>query len=349
MGRAGKDEPLACKNRRMPTLYRRMLKLLPRIGVQVLDLGSGSAVLSRRSTPKRVPVGGGADLLVRGDGDFAVTKVRPESWVVTRGPGERWRDVPLGKTGSHLLLDADATDERPLQLAAASYLCGHHVVGLLAKYQSNCVFDVGANAGQYGKRLRSLGYTGRIISFEPTAKAFDRLEKAAANDPEWLVYRCALGREATTQSMHVDWSTMNSLLPASDYGKGRYERFESERTEEIEIRRLDAVMDEAMDGVANPRPFLKMDTQGFDLEVFAGAGDRIADFVGMQSEVAVLRLYEGSPTMSQAIAAYEAGGFEITGMYPVSREKTTGRVVEFDCVMMRAAAVPTSDGGPATT
>ena len=48
-----------------------------------------------------------------------------------------------------------------------------------------------------------------------------------------------------------------------------------------------------------------MDTQGYDLEVFAGAGDRIGEFVGMQSEVAALRLYEGSPAMGVAVAAYE--------------------------------------------
>ena len=140
--------------------------------------------------------------------------------------------------------------------------------------------------------------------------------------------------------MNVDWNTMNSLLPASDYGKDRYKRFGKTRTEEIQIRRLDAVMPEALAGLVDPRPYLKMDTQGFDLEVFAGAGDRIKEFVGMQSEVAVLRLYEGSPPMSEAIAAYEASGFDITGMYPVTREETTGRVVEFDCVMMRASAAP---------
>ncbi|MFD1273501.1 hypothetical protein ACFQ51_22510 [Streptomyces kaempferi] len=60
----------------------------------------------------------------------------------------------------------------------------------------------------------------------------------------------------------------------------------------------------------------------------------------MQSEVAALRLYEGSPRMREAIATYEEAGFEITGMYPVTREETTGRVVEFDCVMVRADAVP---------
>ena len=269
----------------MPTLYRRMLNVLPRIGVDVHNLGRGTVLLTKRS-------------------------------------------------------DEDDNDERPIQLAAASYLVGHHVAGLLRKYQVNCVFDVGANSGQYAKRLRSLGYTGRIVSFEPTSAAFARLQEASADDPEWQIHQCALGREETTQSMNVDWNTMNSLLPASDYGKDRYKRFGKTRTEEIQIRRLDNVMPEALAGLIDPRPYLKMDTQGFDLEVFAGAGDSIKEFVGMQSEVAVLRLYEGSPPMSESIAAYEAAGFDITGMYPVTREDTTGRVVEFDCVMMRASAAP---------
>ncbi|MGR3931843.1 FkbM family methyltransferase [Streptomyces sp. BRA346] len=326
----------------MQTLYRSLLNVLPRLGVQVLDLGSGTAVLSRRGKRKRVAVDREADLVTRGGGRYAVTKVRPDTWVVARGrgdPSDAWTNVRLGDTGAHLLYDA-GSDERTLQLAAATYLCGHHVAGLLEKYQVNCVFDVGANAGQYGRRLRRLGYTGRIVSFEPTEEAFAKLEKAAKDDPEWWVFPFALGREEATQSMHVGWATMNSLLGASDYGKERYRRFAKDRTEEIEIRRLDSVMDKALAGLTDPRPYLKMDTQGYDLEVFAGAGDRIEEFVGLQSEVAVLRLYEGSPAMSEAIAAYEDSGFGITGMYPVTREDTTGRVVEFDCVMMRADAAP---------
>ncbi|RNG28281.1 FkbM family methyltransferase [Streptomyces botrytidirepellens] len=326
----------------MQTLYRSLLNVLPRLGVQVLDLGSGTAVLSRRGKRKRVAVGREADLVTRGGGRYAVTRVRPDTWVVARGRGDpsgAWTNVRLGDTGAHLLYDA-GSDERTLQLAAATYLCGHHVAGLLEKYQVNCVFDVGANAGQYGRRLRQLGYTGRIVSFEPTEEAFAKLEKAAKDDPEWWVFPFALGREEATQSMHVGWATMNSLLGASDYGKERYRRFAKDRTEEIEIRRLDSVMDKALAGLTDPRPYLKMDTQGYDLEVFAGAGDRIEEFVGLQSEVAVLRLYEGSPAMSEAIAAYEDSGFGITGMYPVTREDTTGRVVEFDCVMMRADAAP---------
>lgn len=328
----------------MRTLYRRLLDVLPRVGVQVLDLGSGAAVLSRRGKRRRVPVGQDADLVTRGKGRFAVSRVQADTWVVARGndvPSGAWKSVRLGDTGARLLLDKKAAaDERTLQLAAATYLCSQHVAALLEQYDVNCVFDVGANTGQYAKRLRRLGYKGRIVSFEPTADHFAKLQQAAEDDPEWWVYPFALGREEAVQSIHVDWKSMNSLLPPSDYGKGRYRRFAKSRTEEIEIRRLDDVIDEAMAGISDPRPYLKMDTQGYDMEVFAGAGKRIEDFVGMQSEVAALQLYEGSPRMNEAIAAYEGSGFEITGMYPVTREAETGRVVEFDCVMMRAAAVP---------
>ncbi|MET8468268.1 hypothetical protein ABZY90_25245 [Streptomyces sp. NPDC006422] len=44
--------------------------------------------------------------------------------------------------------------------------------------------------------------------------------------------------------------------------------------------------------------------------------------------------------MSEALAQYEQEGFEVTGMYPVTRESGTGRVLEFDCVLMRATGTP---------
>jgi FkbM family methyltransferase len=291
---------------------------MPRLGLHVLDLGPGTAVVSRRGGRVRTPLGAGADLLTKGGGRYAVTAAGKDAWVVVRA----------------------GADERTFQLAASEYLCTQHVTAMLDLYGVNCVFDVGANTGQYAKRLRRLGYRGRIVSFEPTADAYARLSEAAENDADWHVHRLGLGREDTVSTIHTGWNTMNSLLPPSDYGRDRYQRFAKSRTEEIRIRRLDGVMEEALDGIAEPRPFLKMDTQGYDLEVFAGAGERIADFVGLQSEVAMLRLYEGSPRMGEAVATYEDSGFEVTGMYPVTREAATGRVVEFDCVMMRAKAAP---------
>jgi hypothetical protein len=107
----------------------------------------------------------------------------------------------------------------------------------------------------------------------------------------------------------------------------------------VPVRRLDHLLDEALAGLSGPRPFLKMDTQGFDVEVFRGLGDRTREFVGLQSEVALMQLYEGMPRLPEALAVYESAGFEISGMYPVNRENRSGRVLEFDCLMVRADAL----------
>lgn len=210
---------------------------------------------------------------------------------------------------------------------------------ILGMYGVNCVVDVGAHEGEYAKRLRSGGYKGRIASFEPTPAAFEVLEKAAAKDPDWTVYQLALGKEDGTTAMNVVPGTLSSLRPATKFGAGRYPKLQEPQAVDVEVRRLDGLLDELLGGLNQPRPYLKLDTQGFDLEVFAGAGDRISEFVGMQSEVALMEIYKGAARMPEALATYEAAGFEIAAMYPVSRQTKTARVLEFDSVMVRAAVL----------
>ncbi|WP_414581243.1 hypothetical protein [Scytonema sp. PCC 10023] len=52
-----------------------------------------------------------------------------------------------------------------------------------------------------------------------------------------------------------------------------------------------------------------------------------------------MQLYEGMLRLPEALAVYEAAGFEVSGMYPVNRENRSGRVLEFDCLMLGASAL----------
>jgi FkbM family methyltransferase len=207
---------------------------------------------------------------------------------------------------------------------------------LFGMYGVNCVVDVGAHEGEYAKRLRAGGYEGRIVSFEPVPRAVAELERAAAGDPDWHVHGFALGSDEGTTGMNVVPGTLSSILPATKFGAGRYPRLQEPEHVEVEVKRLDGILDDVLDGIDEPRPFLKLDTQGFDLDVFAGAGVAIERFVGMQSELALMEIYKGMPRMRKALATYEKAGFEIAALYPVSRQTRTGRVLEYDCVMVRA-------------
>jgi FkbM family methyltransferase len=220
-----------------------------------------------------------------------------------------------------------------------AYAATEHVAALLRLYGVNCVLDVGANRGQYGRRLRRAGYTGRIVSFEPVPEAFADLQHAAGADPAWFAHPHALGREDGTIAINVVPGTMSSVLAPSRFGARRYAQLRDPVEREVEVRRLDGVLDAALAGIDAPRIYLKLDTQGYDLEVFAGLGSRAGELVAMQAEVALMPIYEGMPRMPEAVGVYEQAGFEITALYPVSRQTRTARVLELDCVMVRAGSL----------
>lgn len=214
-----------------------------------------------------------------------------------------------------------------------------HVAAILRQYEVDCVLDVGANRGQYGHDLRRAGYTGHIVSFEPVPDVFAELEAVAAADGRWTAYPYALGREDGTTTINVVPGTLSSVLAPTRFGRKRYAQLREPTATEVPLRRLESILDDVLPAGAR-RPYLKLDTQGFDLEVFAGLGDRVADVVAMQAEVSLLQIYEGMPDMAEALEAYREAGFDITALYPVSRQSATARVLEFDCVMVRAGSRP---------
>jgi FkbM family methyltransferase len=225
------------------------------------------------------------------------------------------------------------------QNSMADHLGAQHLQWVFRSLGINCVLDVGANRGQFASRLRQAGYRGRIVSYEPVAQLHRALTEAAVDDPAWFVNPWALGDEEGTAEINVVPGTMSSLLPASDFGKEWSARLGESHTETIAIRRLEDRLDEATDGLDEPRIFLKMDTQGYDLATVRGAGDRLGEVLGLQSEVSCLPIYDGMPRMTEQLDTYEAAGFAISAMFPVSRHARTLRVIEFDVVMVRPDAV----------
>lgn len=305
----------------IPTAARALTSTLRRAGWTVRRVGDGFHVERTGASAK---------------GEVVVQRVGAddlEGWLLTRPRASR----------------AFREQDR-WELALQRHVADEHVPWVLRRLRANVVLDVGANVGQYATRLREAGFRGRIVSFEPVSETADALRRAAAGDKRWFVRQHALGQEDTTAEIHLA-GTMSSLLGASEFGRGWKAKLEDQQTETIEVRRLDGVLDEALAGVRNPRVFLKMDTQGFDLDVLRGAGDRLAEVVGLQSEVACLQLYDGMPRLPEQLTAYEAEGFELSGIFPVSRHIRSMRVIELDVVMVRAPEVadgPDTESGPDT-
>jgi len=200
------------------------------------------------------------------------------------------------------------------------------------------VLDVGANLGQFGSQLRqSSKYRGRIVSFEPVRHVYEQLRSRAAADPLWEAHCMALGSRNATAEINVSSeSDFTSFLPLERYATEQFNNHPSTAgTEMVEVRRLEDVLGEVAPGWEDARIFLKLDTQGYDLEVFAGLGSAVGSMRILLSELSLIPVYAGMPHLTESIARYEEAGFGIVGMYPVSREASTRCVIEFDCLMVR--------------
>jgi len=216
-----------------------------------------------------------------------------------------------------------------------------HLLHLFSVLRINCVLDVGAHYGEFGTLLRELGYQGRIVSFEPVPENFSALTQCGSNDKGWLVYPFALGAQESSASMRVTGSShFCSFCPPSTYGEEQFgDKMKITRDQLVTVRRLDTLFDECVAGIAAPQVFLKMDTQGFDLEVIKGAGDKLNQIQAIQTELSAKPIYDQMGTaLADGIAALQQHGFDLTGFFPVTWDRSDMlRVIEFDCVLCRAA------------
>jgi FkbM family methyltransferase len=268
------------------------------------------------------------------------------------GLGRRRREVlQLGfDPHAHLVHDLDGlrSGMRRFEWGLSEWLVHEHVGWVLRELGVTCVLDVGANAGQFGRELRRVGYRGRIVSFEPLPELVEQLRVTAAGDPDWFVVAAALGATDEQVLMHARPGTMSSLLPSSDFGRQWSQRLTDAAPVTVDVRRLDGLWDEAVAGLDDPRVYLKLDTQGYDLQAFAGAGERAQDLVGLQSEVSCVPIYEAMPRFDEQLRTYVDAGFALTGMFPVSFDAPTLRVIEYDAVLVRDGALPRDEGGSVT-
>lgn len=212
-----------------------------------------------------------------------------------------------------------------------------HLAELFARIEPQCVLDVGANTGQYGELLRGHGYSGWIVSFEPVLEAFEELTARARDDGRWRAFRLALGAKTERRNIAVTAVTvLSSFRSLNRYAADELPgASEVTHSEEVDVRALQDAWDELLAGLPHDRVFLKLDTQGWDLEVVAGAEGVLDRLVGLQLEASLMPIYDDVPTFTHTVERMTALGFDPTGIFPVNRDSLS-RLIEVDCVFVNS-------------
>lgn len=246
------------------------------------------------------------------------------------------KDISLVRAVKRNLLHKVGVEVVPIK--ANSNLLAMHLGLLFSELGISCVLDVGARCGEYGMWLRRNGYRGDIISFEPIKDNFKELEKAAARDPKWHCFNFALGAEDSISSINVSKQThFSSFRQPNSTAAALFGGLpEVQRSEEVEIRQLDSVLNKLPMTLDN-RTYLKLDTQGWDLEVLKGARGVLNYVAALQTEVSVQPIYDQMPIMQDSLSAIISYGFTPSGFFPVNLDSGLA-LIECDLVAVRSAS-----------
>jgi FkbM family methyltransferase len=177
------------------------------------------------------------------------------------------------------------------------------------------VFDVGANVGQSARRYVRHFPSARIFCFEPVKSTFAILRDNTAGLGNIQIHNIAMGAAKEKVSIRLQESSLvNSLLNRVDT-----EMITNAAVEDIEVDMLD---DFCARNNITEIDFLKIDTEGFDLNVLLGAqgmldGRRIS-FVQVEAGVSLKNeLHVSLEVLKEHL---ESKGFFLFGIYDQTPE-----------------------------
>lgn len=184
------------------------------------------------------------------------------------------------------------------------------------------VFDVGANRGQTLEILLRFAPNAAIHSFEPGSKVFEVLQRTHGDRRNVRLHKLALGSKKEHRSMLIrDNSELNTLVSS---GKS----IDASRAEIIEISTVDHIS--ALKNISH-LDLLKMDVQGWEMEVIRGASELIANdnVMFIYAEVTFSPHEREMQHFSEFHECMERNEFTLCGFYEMKRYGPRREFVQF--------------------
>lgn len=206
---------------------------------------------------------------------------------------------------------------------------------LLESHKVDLLLDVGGFIGTYGEEAREMGYKGKIVSFEPIKASFQKLRAKADKDPNWQYHNIGIGTESEELTINIAGNYASSsllgmhknqtdLAPVAAY----------QDTEKIQIKRLDEVITPDI-AKGYKSIYLKIDVQGYELNVLEGAKAILPYINVIQAEISFVTLYEQGPLYNEVISKLDELGFELFTILPELKDPKDGRLMQGEGIFVK--------------
>lgn len=194
------------------------------------------------------------------------------------------------------------------------------------------IIDVGANRGQFSLACRFVLTGVPVVAFEPIPHEADTFRKVHGARREVHLIESALGETKGAATLHLSKSAdSSSLLPI---GKKQTELFENTvevGTITVPVHRLD---DFAECWVGRSQQLLKLDVQGYELNVLRGATEALKSCAYVYAECSEVALYDGQALRTEVEAFLGSHGFAIRGRY--NEQLDNGQLIQADYLFERS-------------
>jgi len=205
---------------------------------------------------------------------------------------------------------------------------------VLGSLSCKTVVDIGANKGQFALAVRKCSPTARIISFEPLAEPAEKYRSVFLGDNLVVLHEVAIGEQSGQQTIHLSRrEDSSSLLPITSRQNSLFPGTDEVGSAEIRVAPLNEYLDS--ERIECPA-ILKIDVQGYELQVLRGCEDLIRKFDFVYVECSFVELYSGQALANEVVDWLHARGLLLTGVYNLSYAPS-GLAVQGDFLFSRHA------------
>jgi FkbM family methyltransferase len=185
----------------------------------------------------------------------------------------------------------------------------------------DCIIDVGANRGQFATFARNCFPQCRIVSFEPLDRPARIYDSLFRHDARTRLVRAAVGTECGSLLMHVT-AEDDSSSPLA-IGELQTRAFGTAVIGTLEVP-CGLLSDYLRPDDLGQKNLLKIDTQGFELQVLRGAEQLLDRFSAIYCELSFVELYVGQPLASEIISYLFQRQFSLAGVYNITAARNFG-------------------------
>ncbi|MDB5143826.1 MAG: hypothetical protein JWQ66_2539 [Mucilaginibacter sp.] len=205
-----------------------------------------------------------------------------------------------------------------------------HRVNWFKNYGINTIVDIGANEGQFAKKIVTLFPNACLFCFEPLGEPFHKLEETFKDNKNVILYHFALGEIDGELTINLnEYSPSSSFLKMDESHKDSFSYAVATTTSKVQVKHLDGLELNLVEPI-----LIKIDVQGFEDKVIAGGMAAIKRAKVIIIEVSFKELYEKQPLFIDIYRTLTQLNFRYHGNLEQLLSPHNGEILQADAIFI---------------